>query len=144
MSKRIVCAVLCAVLVLSCTPLSGFAASTIVSGEWGDVSWAIYENAYSEWISPSGEVCGEDEPGAEERVAAELVIRGPGEIPDAPRTSEEEGYNPIRPWNDYDIAVVRVEDGITRIGSCAFGGFDLREVYLPSTLLEIGSEAFSA
>ena len=48
--------------------------------------------------------------------------------------------------SDYYLLQVKkvvVEEGITRLGDAAFfGGYNLKEVFLPDSLLEIGSQAF--
>ena len=67
-----------------------------------------------------------------------LSFQGEGEIPD---------YKPSkRPWNTYiiDVQKIIVNEGITRIGDCAFyQDLNLIEISLPKSLTSIGKSAFA-
>ena len=66
-----------------------------------------------------------------------LIISGKGEMPD---------YSADKvPWAEYRTAIleIRIEEGITTVGRCAFYGCSaLREVALPSTLTKICEYGF--
>ncbi len=66
-----------------------------------------------------------------------LSIRGSGPMPSA-------SYDDAHPWSEHTIHTVIVENGITKIGRCAFQNMEaLTDVTLPSTLTQIDSYAFS-
>lgn len=71
-----------------------------------------------------------------------LYLRGDGTI---------EGYESSslalslrKPWDDYDIETVIIEEGITGIGEQSFSGFaSLKSITIPNTVTEIGDLVFS-
>lgn len=66
----------------------------------------------------------------------ELRISGKGKMKDYTVSSQ--------PWHNYDIESVVIEEGCTYIGKSAFAGFfRLGTIQLPSSILEIGDEAFA-
>ena len=72
-----------------------------------------------------------------------LTISGTGDMCDFNvfDMTTDEG---VAPWymHRYDITVVRVEEGVTSLGSNSIFGY-LSEVYLPSSLTSISEDAFS-
>ncbi len=74
-----------------------------------------------------------------DRKSKTLTIKGDGATPDYPNWNNT-------PWFEYldDIEHLIVEEGITRIGNYTFYNFvSCKDVLLPSTLTEIGKNAFS-
>ena len=71
-----------------------------------------------------------------------LVIRGKGAMKDY--TYDDYGtINSTLPWHNLAFTRLIVEEGVTRIGSVAFGmSTDLETVTLPDTIDEIGEAAF--
>lgn len=74
----------------------------------------------------------------------DLTFTGTGEMLDYT-------YETAAPWEDYQDSIVKIEfeEGITYIGTCAFSGsrvrniyFNVRELKFPSTLERIGESAF--
>ncbi len=86
-------------------------------------------------------ICGGSAGYAVNKEKTELTVVGTGDMYSWTADTLAE-----RPWNDVigTIEKVRLSDGITSAGSCAFRGADkLRSVILPDSLRTIGSEAFS-
>lgn len=52
---------------------------------------------------------------------------------------------PDSPWSmNSDIQTIKIEEGVTSIGSCAFGWmFGLKNLYIPNSVTFIGSDAFN-
>ncbi len=74
-----------------------------------------------------------------------LVIMGEGEIPDYWSGDWNDLCIKLCPWEAYcsSITSVRIYDGITRIGSCAFSNCEsLTNVYVSDTVVEIGASCF--
>lgn len=103
-----------------------------------------YLNSINSETAEAKGVCGEDMVWYyKENV---LVIKGTGEMINY---YNERSYESSSPFFNLDISWVIVDEGITSIGSGAFGTFvhgseNISKVVLPSTLEAIGAYAFSA
>ncbi|MDO4977375.1 MAG: leucine-rich repeat domain-containing protein [Eubacteriales bacterium] len=73
-----------------------------------------------------------------------LRISGNGPMNDYSYNYETESYG--RPWENWDIKTLIIEQGVTHIGSDAFGDDHCRftNVVLPSSCISIGENAFSS
>ncbi|MCI8874237.1 MAG: leucine-rich repeat domain-containing protein, partial [Lachnospiraceae bacterium] len=70
--------------------------------------------------------------------AGTLTISGKGSMGDFESIEAQ-------PWKDYreQILKVVIEDGVTRIGACAFRGCGIFSAEIPTSVTEIGSSAFA-
>ncbi len=66
-----------------------------------------------------------------------LTVSGNGSIPDYSSAEEQPWYN-----NSSQIRTVRIEDGVTGIGACAFWNCGVLSVKIPSSVTSIGNNAF--
>ena len=86
-------------------------------------------------LADDGGTCGTDAAWSFTEADGALVISGTGEMADYADSS-------ATPWFGLDVMTVTVGEGITRVGSNAFGGLFLDNVVLPESLTSIGSSAF--
>lgn len=87
-------------------------------------------------IAPETGNCGDGLTYSYDTKTKKLVISGKGKMTDYSSTNQ--------PWHDLYIEKVEVGNGCTRIGSNAFvNKLQISEVSLPSTLIEIGRNAFA-
>ena len=116
----------------------------VYSGQFLTEGSNIYEKAaigsgdyeLLEKIAPKTGTCGSKLAFAYSPKTRELRISGKGKMKDYTVSSQ--------PWHNYDIESVVIEEGCTYIGKSAFAGFfRLGTIQLPSSILEIGDEAFA-
>lgn len=116
----------------------------VYSGQFLTEGSKIYEKAaigsgdyeLLEKIAPKTGTCGSKLAFAYSPKTRELRISGKGKMKDYTVSSQ--------PWHNYDIESVVIEEGCTYIGKSAFAGFfRLGTIQLPSSILEIGDEAFA-
>ena len=90
--------------------------------------------------------CGENARWSFDETTNTLTISGYGEMEDYKHTGESaDCMTPSSPWFSENLAVEKViiEEGITRIGDCAFASCSLlTEIEIPDTIKSIGSHAF--
>lgn len=64
-----------------------------------------------------------------------LTISGKGAMPDYSSDGEQ-------PWKDHNVLKIVIEDGVTKIGDCAFWNTNALGVTIPGTVTAIGNHAF--
>ena len=122
MTKKVLACLLAMMLALSLLPGTAGAASVVASGTCGadgdNVTWSL------------------DSDGV-------LTISGTGKMADYTAGWSVHGHNAETPWFGFQISSIVVEQGVTRIGDCAFAmQYGTNSILLPEGLEEIGSDCF--
>ena len=121
--KRILCSLLVVVMCLTAAPLQGF------------VGFDFSVKASAKTIAESGS-CGSNVKYEYNRDTKELRIKGNGAMTDY-------SYYGYCPFYASDVESVIIEDGVTRIGNCAFTSCEnLLSISIPDSVTSIGSTAF--
>lgn len=127
--KKILSSLLVAVIILTATPLNGFAMLKLKL-DWLDLS--LKASAEDVGLAPTGQ-CGENVYWTFDSSTGLLTISGTGEM------TEEEGAF----YNEALIKKVVINNGVTSIGVGAFCLCkNLTDVSLPSSITSIGCDAF--
>ena len=122
MTKKVLACLLAVMLALSLLPGTAGAASVVASGTCGadgdNVTWSL------------------DSDGV-------LTISGTGKMADYTAGWNVHGHNAETPWFGLHISSIVIEQGVTRIGDCAFAmQYGTNSILLPEGLEEIGSDCF--
>ena len=119
MKKRILSILLTVLMIVSLLPVTALAANIVDSGTCG----AEGDGSNLTWTLDSEGV---------------LTISGTGKMSDYDVNNAHS-----TPWNKFDVAAIRISDGVTSIGDSAFSSCLVSSVTIPGSVTSIGEDTFS-